>query len=202
VCEVRRTLSELLLGGYPLAMTMNESEKKYELIGKDALLWLEKAQGLKYCALILKDQLLASIDIPPNQRRVETNALFDSTLLLLGLAFENLIKGVYIAQNSNLVDKKRLNRSLWQADNGHAIAEFAKSLIPLGPDEEDLLQRLQESIVWASRFPIPTKSSRYHNSIWPVNKRRLSTRDFEIAESLFQNLERILIKARNANSST
>jgi hypothetical protein len=181
---------------------MNESEKTYELIGRDALIWLEKAQGLKFCALILKDQLVASIQIPPNERRVETNALFDCTLLLLGLAFENLIKGVHVARNPNLVDKKRLNRSLWQADKGHAIVEFAESLMPLSADEEDLLQRLQESIVWASRFPIPTKSSRYHNSIWPVNKRRLSTRDFEIAESLFQKLEQILMKARDANSST
>lgn len=183
-------------------MTRDESEKLYELVGKDAGIWLEKAQGLKYCALILRNHLLASVDTPPNKRRVETNGLFDSTLLLLGLAFENLIKGAYIAQEPERVDKMRLDRSLWQADSGHGISEFAKSLTHLNPDEEDLLQRLQESIVWASRFPIPTKSSRYHDSRSPVNKRQLSTRDFEVADGLFKKLEEILIRTRNANPPT
>lgn len=183
-------------------MTRNESEKLYELIGKDAAIWLEKAQGLKYCALILKNHLLASVDTPPSRRRVETNALFDSTLLLLGLAFENLIKGAYIAQEPERVDKYRLDRSSWQADSGHGISEFAKTLTHLDTEEEDLLQRLQESIVWASRFPIPTKSSRYHDSRSPVNKRRLSTRDFKVAEDLFNRLEEILMRDRNANPPT
>lgn len=183
-------------------MTRKESEELYELIGKDAALWLEHAKGLRYCAVILKNQLVALFDTPDtpsNDRRVETNGLVDSTLLLLGLAFENLIKGVYIAQEPGRVDKTRLDRSLWQADSGHGISEFAKSLTQIDTDEEDLLQRLQESIVWAGRFPIPTKSSRFHTSRSPVNKRSLSTRDFEVAEGLFAKLERILVRARNAN---
>jgi hypothetical protein len=79
-----------------------------------------------------------------------------STMLLLGLSFENLIKGVYVARNPTLVDRARLDRSLWRADGGHGIRVFAKSLIALEQVEEDLLDRLQTYVVWAGRFPIPT----------------------------------------------
>ncbi len=78
-----------------------------------------------------------------------------STLLLLGLAFEDLIKGVDIARDPSLVNLKSLNRSLWKDDSGHAIRKFAKSLMTLDSDEEELLDRLQEAVVWAGRFPIP-----------------------------------------------
>jgi hypothetical protein len=110
------------------------------------------------------------------------------------------VAGVYV--DVLIDDRLNLPNKLPSTGEGHAIAEFAKSLTLLTRDEEDFLERLQESIVWASRFPIPTKSSRYHDSISPVNKRRISTQDFEMAESLFQKLEDKLLEARGADRST
>jgi hypothetical protein len=117
-------------------------------------------------------------------------------MLLLGLAFENLIKGVYVARNPALVDRTRLDRSPWQADSGHGIRDFAKTLTRLEPDEEELLDRLQEYLVWAGRFPIPTKSGRYHQNRSPVNKQRVSTDDLDTAHRLLEKLKELLIQFR------
>ena len=180
-------------------VSRSESEELYELSGKEPLIWLEKALGLRYCARTLKDKLLEMWnDVPPGSRRIETLGVVNSTLLLLGLAFENLIKGVYVARHPALVDRTRLDRSLWQSDSGHGILDFAKTLIKLEPDEEELLDRLQEYIVWAGRFPIPTKSSRYHQNLSPVNKHYFNTADFVIADRLFAKFEDELMHFRNA----
>ncbi len=183
--------------------TISESEELYELSGKEALIWLEKAQGHRYCARILKDHLLemVSAKTPAWSRRIETLGAVSSTLLLLGLAFENLIKGVYVARNPALVDRNRLDRSLWQSDGGHGITDFAKRLMPLTSDEEELLNRLQEYVVWAGRFPIPTKSGRYHQNLSPVNKHQFSTSDFEVADRLFEKFNAQLMRFREAQAA-
>ena len=183
-------------------VTRSESDELYELSGKEALIWLEKAQGLRYCAGILKDKLLEMWkDTPPASRRIETLGVVSSTLLLLGLTFENLIKGVYVARNPALVDRSRLDRSLWQSDGGHGITEFAKALMKLAPEEEELMDRLQEYVVWAGRFPIPTKSGRYHQNLNPVNKQQFSTVDFEVADNLFDKLKEQLITFRETQNA-
>lgn len=166
-------------------------------------MWLEKAQGLRYCAEMLNTHLLEDlINSPPASRRVEMNGVVSSTLLLLGLAFENLIKGVDVARDPNLVNLDRLDLRLWRhEDGGHGIRNFAKSLVTLDTDEEELLDRLQESIFWAGRFPIPVKSERYYESHSPVNKHRLSTADFSVVARLFEKLEAELRKLRSVHTS-
>ena len=182
-------------------MTRSESDEQYKMIGQESLHWLEKAQGLKYCARVLKEHLLEIIDSPPASRRVETLGVVNSTLLLLGLAFENLIKGVKVAQEPNLVDLNRFDIKLWKKeDGGHGIRTFAKSLVSLSPHEEELLDRLQEAVFWSGRFPIPLKSERYHQSHHPVNKHQFSTMDFEVAEGLFEKLEKELITFRSRHT--
>ena len=181
--------------------TRAESDEQYKLLGQESLQWLEKAQGLKYCAEILKTHLLEIVNAPPASRRVETLGVVNSTLLLLGLAFENLIKGVKIAQNPNLVDQDRFDIRLWRReDGGHGITTLAKSLLTLTSYEEELLDRLQEHILWAGRFPIPLTSVRYHDSHSPINKHQLSTADFDVANRLFDRLEKELMRFRSVHT--
>jgi len=184
--------------------TVAESEELYELSGREALVWLEKAEGQRYCAGIMKDHLVLLVNghAPAWSRRVEMLGVVSSTMLLLGLSFENLIKGVYVARNPALVDRARLDRSLWRADGGHGIRVFAKSLIALEQVEEDLLDRLQEYVVWAGRFPIPTKSGRYHQNRSPVNKQQFSVADFDVADQLFEKLKKQLMQFRENKTAT
>jgi hypothetical protein len=181
--------------------TRAESDERYQLLGRESLQWLEKAQGLRYCSGILKTHLLEIVKTPPASRRIETLGVVSSAMLLLGLAFENLIKGVKVAENPNLVGQDRFNISSWRRnDAGHGIKALAQSVVTLTSDEEELLDRLQESILWAGRFPIPLTSNRYHDSHSPVNKHQLSTADFEIADQLFDKLEKELTRFRSAHT--
>jgi hypothetical protein len=169
-------------------MSKAQSEEFYELRGRDLHVWLEYARSLQYSAEVLRDHLLSRMDVPPVLRRVETLGLVHSTMLLLGLAAENLIKGVYVAQNPGLVTREKLDRSLWTSDGGHGIKDFARSLLTLEPEEVELLGRLQEHVVWAGRYPIPTKSSRYYDSEHPQDMLKFNTIDFQMAERLFEKL--------------
>jgi len=182
-------------------VTRSESKEQYKMRGQESLHWLEKAQGLRYCAGVLKTHLLETIDTPPASRRVETIGVVNSTLLLLGFAFENLIKGVKIAEDSSLVDLDRFNIKSWRKDDGgHGIKTLAASLITLTSAEGELLDRLQESIFWAGRFPIPLTSERYHESNNPVNKHQLSAGDFETTDQLFEKLQEQLMKFRSVHT--
>jgi hypothetical protein len=151
------------------------SEEFYELRGRDPHVWLEYALSLMYSAEVLRDHLLSRMEVPPGLRRVETLGLVHSTMLLLGLAAENLIKGVYVAQNPCIVTREKLDRSLWTSDGGHGLKDFARSLLKLEPEEVERLGRLQEHLVWAGRYPIPTKSSRYYNSEHPQGMLKFHT---------------------------
>lgn len=74
---------------------------------------------------------------------------------------------------------------------------LAKSLMTLEPDEDELLDRLQEYVVWAGRFPIPTKSGRYHQSRNPINKHQFNT-DLSTADRLFEKLKEQLLRFRES----
>lgn len=62
--------------------TLSESDELYELSGKDALMWLEKAQGQRYCVGVLKDRLVEMVNeaVPASSRRVETLGVVSSTM--------------------------------------------------------------------------------------------------------------------------
>jgi hypothetical protein len=182
-------------------LTRSESDEQYRMLGQESLHWLEKAQGLRYCAEVLKNHLVENWNTPPATRRVETLGLVNSALLLLGFGFENLIKGVKVAKDPTLVDLDGLNIKTWKkVESGHGISSFAKALITLDSHEEELLDRLQEFVVWAGRYPIPLKSERYHASHSPINKHQMSIADFEVAALLFDKLEKELKKSRSTHT--
>jgi hypothetical protein len=134
--------------------TSSETDKQFRSIGQEPLQWLEKAQGQRYCAEVLKNHLLENLNVSPARRRIETLGLVNSTLFLLGQAFENLIKGVMVAKDPGLVDFDLFDiKNLKKVDGGHGIRSLASALITLESDEEELLDRLQESIFWAGVFP-------------------------------------------------
>ena len=170
------------------SVTQGEADELYKVVGSDPQRWVEKSQGLLYCARVLIDQLASIWQFPSHSRTLETLGLFDSILLLLGFALENLIKGVYISNNPGIVNDGKLDRSEWKYEGGHGILKYAGKLLKLEPDEVDLLVRLQEYIVWAGRYPIPTKSSRYHESKSAGRNVLYPKEDFEVAERLFNKL--------------
>jgi hypothetical protein len=105
-----------------------------------------------------------------------------SFMLLTAIAFENLLKGIAVVADP----------TGWQAlkaDSGHGISTFAAMFTTLSESESDLLQRLQEYLVWAGSYTIPKKPARY-----VANFHLLSLRggDRVIISTLFEGLSTVL----------
>jgi hypothetical protein len=109
-------------------------------------------------------------------------AYMQSFMLLTAIAFENLIKGIVVAAEPTSW------RSL-KADSGHGISTFAAMFTTLSEPESDLLQRLQEYLLWAGRYTIPTKSARYVEKFHLLSLRKGNRL---LVSTLFERLSAIL----------
>lgn len=137
--------------------------------------------------------LRSDTEFPADERSISpapgdrANAIADSQMLelgwmLIGLALENLAKGLLIRRNPGLVlDTGRLSRKLTQ----HALTSLVEQgLRELDPQDMDLLAALTSSVPWRGRYPVPRSSKE-----WAIaNRLRLTAADREIAESLFHRL--------------
>ncbi|MBV9469514.1 MAG: hypothetical protein JOZ57_09755, partial [Abitibacteriaceae bacterium] len=75
-------------------------KKMFDVIGQEPLMWLEQAQELKLCADMMWQELqsIAHVSQVLAGIRVKKLALFNGYMLLTGFAFENVIKGLIVAQ--------------------------------------------------------------------------------------------------------
>lgn len=131
--------------------------------------------------------------------RVKKLAYFHSFMLLTGLAFENLIKGILIGRCKTIVNQESIDTSHWGGKSGHGIEELARKVTSISSDESNLLKRLQESLIWGGRYPIPKTSGVYF-----ANRDLLSLlpTDFVLINNLFLRLEGILTSEWEKRSET
>ena len=163
---------------------MNDPNETYQLLESDALSWLEQARGARLSAEVIYAALMEIMPLSQTLPRVREKKLayMQSFMLLTAIAFENLLKG--IATSDDPTGWKRL-----QDDGGHGISTFAATVTTLSDAERDLLQRLQEYLVWAGRYIIPTKPTRYSSK---HQLRKLRSSDPSLIAELFERLSAIL----------
>jgi hypothetical protein len=179
----------------------HEAEKLFELIGQDAQMWLEQAIQLKMSAdviLVELEKILPLSQVLPGVR-VKKLAYINSFMLLTGMAFENLIKGILIGRDKTVVDQQKINNRLWNVRGGHGIAELGKKVRSLTPEESDLLKRLEEYLFWAGRYHLPLNSDVYFKG---QNLLMFKTTDITLITQLFQSFEEILKKEWEACAKT
>lgn len=168
-------------------MSLSPDEEMYELLGQSPRIWLEQAEFLKMSANLILDKLNEILPVPqvfPGIREQRV-AFVDSFMLLMGLSFENIIKGAHTAQTPSVLIEDRL--AIWRRHrNGHGISTLIKLIIPVTPEEENLLQRLEEYALWAGRYPIPTHPTQYSKA---QNLRIFKPkRDPALCEKMFEQL--------------
>jgi len=189
----------------PWHYTRQEAEEMYAFVGQDALGWLEYATTLKLSADVILQELIRISPQPQVRTGVRERKLayVRSFMLLTGLAFENLIKGILIARQPSLVDKQKLNTKLWSSvRKGHGISTLAKKVTSLTPAELNLLTRLEEYLVWGGRYPIPRNSFDYFKSLNPKQKLGSDTStDPKLINGLFERLSGILESERHKQGS-
>jgi len=163
---------------------MNDAEAIYEVIEDDPLSWLEQAEGARLSAEVIRTALTTIMPLSQTIPGVREKKLayMNSFMLLTGISFENLLKGLAVAK------KPKSWREL-RADGGHGLSFYAEKVTTVSAVEARLLERLQEYLLWAGRYAIPTTAQRYANR---RGLRCLRTDDREVASSLFARLKQEL----------
>lgn len=74
----------------------------------------------------------------------------------MGLAFENIFKGVLLYRNPHLVDDGKFGDEFPAIHDLHQLSEEID--VTLRPEEVFLLQRLSPYIYWFAKYPVPLKA--------------------------------------------
>jgi hypothetical protein len=138
------------------------TDKYFQKIGQNPLSWLGTAKRMKLSADVLLEHAIRQSNVSPeNPNIVDRIAHLEAYMVLTGFAFENLLKGIDVAKDPNVVDADKLNVPQWGAGKGHGISTFAGRLANLSADEIDLFKRLEEYVIWVGRYPIPKSANTF-----------------------------------------
>ncbi len=103
---------------------------KFELLGKDPLAWLERAEGHRIIADMVRRRLweLTASPEPAHAGRVEELACMRTYMMMMGFAFENLAKAIFITRDHSIVSNANLGT--WpMSRGGHGFAKAIKSIL-------------------------------------------------------------------------
>jgi hypothetical protein len=155
--------------------------------------WLEKGKKILLAAEILNTEFLQLYqkysNSFPDDIELKLMGLMDSLMLLLGLAIENAIKGLIISNLPDFENVSDLEKHKFNSLGGHGIKQMVEfNISPLDPIEIDLIERLQESVIWAGKYNAPKKPNKINensNSIHPA----FGDKDFHNCLLLFNKID-------------
>jgi hypothetical protein len=172
-----------------------EAEEIFEGVCKDPQTWLAQANQLKMSADVIEVELQDVMLRIRFEQGLDQPflAFLKSFMLLTGMAMENLIKGILVGRNPSIESHKvKWLLGKKKGGHGHGISEGAKELIGVSKSEYELLRGLEEYLVWAGRYQMPSRSEDFLNSQRPENLLGFSWEDFELIDKLFDRLAEIL----------
>ena len=88
---------------------------------------------------------------------VELSLLISVYRLLMGLSFENLLKGIIIAHGTPAGSNGKLNDSFGQHNIDKLLKQVDENSITLTKEDRNILKELQPYVEWVGRYPIPKK---------------------------------------------
>jgi len=141
----------------------------YIIRASDKKTWIDKAEDLLHAASFLEPEVekiyrswKTRVNLLPNDQLSDTpiirEGIVEVYLMLVGCAFENLLKGVLVRRLTRGKKGNRISEpELPQPLKTHDVLSLAKELKLklLSRQEVDLLKRLEEIIVWRGRYPVP-----------------------------------------------
>lgn len=172
----------------------------YKSAASDPRQWLSYARSLKYTSELLKPIFIEEHKTPRprGQKNYFPISVSQIYLMIVGFAVENFIKGIYVILNPDIITDDRLVKL-----NRHDILQLLRELkFTISKEEIDLVERLEEFVLWAGRYPIPAKFER----LIPKKHREGTKFDFivyslptdaELSSKLLERLEERLIKDMN-----
>jgi len=148
---------------------MNQDIEFYNTVSIDSMSWLDNSEKLKLSADLINKELEILIEPfrqekPDYKNEEKIQAFWNSYFLLIGYAFENLIKGLSIEKNRDLKTFYDIYKKKWSDySKGHGISKIAKdNLSDLEKNEIKLLEKLETYILWAGKYPLPKQIKEYN----------------------------------------
>jgi hypothetical protein len=117
--------------------------------------WLLQAMQLKVAAERM-DWLFK-----PVTEDEQTCSLMTTYRFLMGLSFENLIKGILHSQGHKVVENGKFTKLFSKHDLRYLVSKLDHSKINITTEESNILHELTPYVKWAGRYPLP----KYHNDI-------------------------------------
>jgi hypothetical protein len=139
-------------------------EKTFALLAADPGAWVEQAQGMAIAAEPIHKSLIEILHESQNRPgiRLRKLAYVRAYMLLMGFGFENLLKGIAVKRGLLETNPKLTFRGLSHEKGGHCLTGLARSLeLALTPDEKQYLERLEEYVHWAGRYPVSLTPDTY-----------------------------------------
>jgi hypothetical protein len=145
----------------------------YDSAAADPRQWLGYARSLKLAASVLQPHFDSEPETgPPERGKGFKPTVGPIYLLLVGFAIENYAKAMSVIRNPIVVSNGKLIR-LKRHDLLGLLADFE---FALSPDEEELVERLEQFVIWAGRYPVPTKAE----NVTPRKRRQPGLGDYLI----------------------
>lgn len=145
----------------------------YKGVATDPRHWLNYARSLRLAASILQPHFESEPSSGPNENKKGFRPAVGPTyLLLVGFAVENYAKAISIILDPDVVSDGKLVR-LKRHDLLGLLADIR---FHLSPEEDELVERLEQFVQWAGRYPVPTKAE----TIGPRKRRHPELGDFLI----------------------
>jgi hypothetical protein len=176
----------------------------YERASREPLAWRMASDSLRRAARTLLPVIENDEKVLCNQQSEDNiePPLSPVYMLLVGLAIENLVKGICVANAPNIIENDRLGRGM----RTHSILDLlARAHVTVSQEDSELIERLEVFVNWAGRYPIPAKlgdslpRTNSTGGFGPLNY--FSSRDPELLEYLMDRLEETLNSARKSTSA-
>ena len=161
-------------------------EWAFDQSGQNPLAWRASADDLVAAAAAVKDKVVNFGEAMHSLAAVQA--------MLLGMAIECMLKGIYIKAGNRLTAEGRFLRV---PDAGlHQLTQIADAgAYPINDEERRILEKLSGFILFAGRYPIPRRwqQMRPANGVSP---KFISKADLAIAEGLVERLQRDVLPWR------
>ncbi|MEI6141515.1 MAG: hypothetical protein WCP85_19745 [Mariniphaga sp.] len=172
---------------------MTNLDKQFKILLHDPFDWLNTAKNHLISANCIDKRIAELIRIDPDfnneENDLESQALMNSCLFLVGIGLENAIKGYIVAQNQNFKELQELNTFGWQIKSGHGISEmFRINCAVIYSTNKDFLDRIEEYLIWLGKYSTP-KMAKFLNV-----KQEYYVDDVVRATSIISEIEEMINK--------
>lgn len=113
-------------------------------------------------------------------------ALSDTYLFLIGIAFENLIKGLILSKEPAIKNLSELNNKYDWNDKHNITSMITNNFNSLDKDDIKAIKRAEEYVKWAGKYPL-TKTVMPFNNV-----------DYNLKSKDKENMENLFFKIKDA----